>query len=180
MIAAMVAVSLISCESKSPELGQIEEDISKSALGMDLDYKGGELVLDKQITVQDAYDFYYENAQIEADSLQGHAKRVADNAKDQNNTQQYHIWTYIHDRSERMSESDRNDIDFSVYKYTYSIKNPLLGDARRQLTNYYFFDHAGRLVDKLNESDMQGFHREFIQQENQPYEIAYGKMASGI
>lgn len=183
----IIAITFFSCisanEETSPEaekINAIETMIDNNAMGMDIGYKAGKL--DTVIIV---------NAEQSIKDLEGRFEDHIDSMlpvftglyeQDQMNgdIKGYHMWKWQAERADKLPKMQPKDIEYSVYKYTYSINNLIDSTKRVTVENYYFFNQNDSLVGYYDSDRFNYLKLNFIQSDLQPYETGLFLLMTGL
>lgn len=173
----LTAFVLLSCGNKDKKTQQIEESVTENAMGNDLNYKPISTEKIVEVTYQDIVDVFY--AQFKTKPIEVWIKDLRE-SKEKNRKEGDHVGYnfmnyYLNRFLDYQKQKDKNAIAYTVYKHTYSIKNPLLEDAHIRVTNYYFFDNEEKLIANISEDEFKSIKRKQIKHKKAPYEaMLYG------
>lgn len=165
---------------KDKRIEQIESLIDKKALGMDIGFQPGTLDTEKIVTVKMAIDNYEASLEYPIDTLIDYFTGVFEKAQKENDKNTYHVWKYQVERMKRLKTMSPSDVDYSVYKYSYTIKHLMDSTKRYPITNYYFFNYQDSLVAYYDDEDMKELKHNNIGSEIEPFEVGIGNYLAGF
>ena len=174
-VAIALLIIISSCESQSQKdlrLKRIEALIEARAMGNDIGYEVGKLDTEIVVTVEKALKNIETELNAPIEKIIPHFTKVYQNAQKDNDAAVYRVWKHEVERMLRLQKMKLDEVDFSVYKYKYTISSIPNPKARISVTNYYFFNHKDSLVGFLDERDMRKLKMNNIQSETQPYTMA--------
>ena len=175
---------LAACSQPDARLKAIESDIKHNALGMDIGYQPGTLdtiliVTQKQaindLSSELGHDLTRELPKAIEVYTNTYTKALADD-----DSAVYYVWKYEVDRMKRLQASKPTDIDYSVYRYNYSVINQMNKNERIKVQLYYFFDHADSIVGHLTGTQLTEFKNNYRKSKSHPYSIALISLATGV
>jgi|GEM_PF-2128435 len=163
----------------------IEKSIEKNAMGMDIDYKPGKLdttvIVNAKIATSDLEKEYDAPISTDWSKIIKICTTMYEEHQKNNNTEGYHYWKWEADHMKRLSKMKPAAVDYSVYKYTYTIKN-LVNPSKERTTvvNYYYFNQADSLLGHLNDDRMNELKRLLIKSDTQPYRTGLNQVETGV
>lgn len=175
---------LLSCSNPDPRITAIEADIKKQAMGLDIGYQPGKLdtvvIATKAVSLPD----FEKELGVPISSDYDKAIRVYTNiyeeARRKGDASMFNVWKWFVDRMKRLQKMKADDVDFSVYKYTYTINNIFNPEERNTVTNYYFFNYRDSLIGSVPNSKMQRLISTEIASDLHPYCIAMIQLQTGL
>lgn len=157
IILLFAVMVLISCNKKdSAIIDAIKLDVQASALGTDLNYKSISLDTIKTVFVKETLSRFPEiftKDNITLDELRDRLDRYS---KDGNDV----LMGYFYERLDKLMKSNPDNVDYSIWKNTYQIYNPIFKQDVT-VTNYYFFDSENKLIGKVSDSEFNKLSSEF-------------------
>ena len=181
------AISLLSCNEtkKDSHIIRIEKEIRTNALGMDIGYTEGKLdtivVVDTKTALVDLGKQWEIEFPKELPTAISHYTEVYERAQKENDINTFHVWKNITERLKRLKQMKPNQIDYSVYRFNYTVNNGLNPKAGKvEVVNYYFFNHLDSLVGQIDETKLKEAQKQYIKTELQPYDLLKVSLETGI
>lgn len=181
--------SLFSCEQKKvkdPHITRIEKDIRENALNIDIGYQEGNLDTVLMVSTKQAIaDLGKQLERSFPDQLSEAIVTytgVYEEARRNNDNDVFHVWKNIVERMQRLKTQKPEQIDYQLYKYTYSINNMLdpKSKNRTEVSSYFLFNQADSLVGHFDQNKLDIAKRNFIKSDLQPFDFIKISLETGV
>jgi len=177
-ILILVSIILFSCGEKDKKTVQIEQNVTESAMGNDLNYEPKETKEIASVTHNDIYEVFLTQMGEEmqpVEEILPKLERIVAKEKESNNVESYHYLKFELDRlNDYKAAENKEEVVYTVYEHSYTINNPMFDDKLVNVTNYYFFDNNEKLLGKVSDSEFKELKRTNIKHDKMAYEaMAY-------
>lgn len=183
-IAAALLLTACSHTTPDPHIPAIEADIKANAMGMETGYKPGTLdtvlVLRKEDALKDFSKQIGHDVTQTVDTAIKVFTGVYEDAQKEEDNSTYHVWKAIVERLQRLKAAKAGQVDYSVYKYTYTINSGLNPKERITVVNYYFFDQNDKLVGHVTDELIKQAKLKFIRSDYQAYDMVLVHLQTGL
>jgi hypothetical protein len=175
----------ISCKKNQKDIihEAIKRNISENALGIDIKYKSISLDSAFSVTNKVMLDvvpiiFGIKNFNNTEASRRAFLNTLDDTAKEEGNS----VAGFYYTRYKSLMSLDPDEINYSVWKHIYSIKNPLFNNTDLTITNYYLFDKENKLIGHVEDKDYIKFSATFVHPypESVKYEWMFYMVINGL